>query len=56
MWDQGLDPGSKVWYLLNDIMCDKLSTAVTTERVYPDKFEKDFDSLVIFLTQCLHKR
>ena len=48
--DQGLNPGSKVRYLLNDIRCDKLSIAVTTVRVHPDKYDKDFDAVVTFLT------
>ena len=34
---QGLDPGSKVKYLLNGIRCNKLSTAVATVRVHPEK-------------------
>ena len=38
---QGSNPGSKVQYLLNDIRCDKLSTAVAAVRVHPDKYEKD---------------
>ena len=42
---QGLD------YLLNGIRCDKLSTAVATVRVHPDKYEKDFDAVVAFLTK-----
>ena len=29
---EGLDPGLKVWYLLNGIRCDKLSTATATVR------------------------
>ena len=48
---QGLDPGSKVHYLLNGIRCNKLSTAVTVVRLYPDKYQKDFDTVVAFLTQ-----
>ena len=48
---QGLDPGLKVWYLLNGIRCDKLSTEVTTVRAHPDKYKKDFDTVVTFLTQ-----
>ena len=40
---QGLDPESKVRYLLNGIRCDKLSTAVATVRAHPNKYEKDFD-------------
>ena len=48
---QCLDPGSKVRYLLNGIRCDKLSTAVAAVRAHPDKYEKDFDTVVVFLTQ-----
>ena len=53
---QGFDPGSKFWYLLNGIRCDRLSTAVTIVRVHPDKYEKDFDTVVAFLTQYINKR
>ena len=52
---QGLDPGSKVRYLLNGIRCDKLSTAAATVSVHPDKYEKDFDTVVTFLTQRKHQ-
>ena len=51
---QGLDPGSKAQYLLNGIRCNKLSTAVA--RVHPDKYEKDFDTVVAILTQYIDKR
>ena len=47
---QGLDTGSKVIYLLNSIRYEKLSTAVATVRAHPDKYEKDFDAVVAFLT------
>ena len=47
---QGLDPGLKVRYLLNDIRCDKLSTAVVTVRAHPDMYEKNFNTVVTFLT------
>ena len=53
---QGLDPGLKVQYLLNGIMSDKLSTAVTTVRAHPDKCEKYFNALVTFLNQYIDKR
>ena len=53
---QGLDLGSKIRYLLNGIRCDKLSTAVTSVRVHPDKYEKDFDAIVTFPTQYINKR
>ena len=53
---QGLDPGSKVGYLLNGIRYDKLSIAVNAVRAYPDKCKKDFDAVVTFLTQYIDKR
>ena len=53
---QGLDPGLKVPYLLKGIRCDKLSTAITTVRAHPDKYEKDFHMVVTFLTQNINKR
>ena len=53
---QGLDPGSKVQYLLNGIRCNKLSTAVATVRAHPDKYEKDFDAIATFFTQYIDKR
>ena len=53
---QGLDPGLEVLYLLNGIRCDKLSIAVGSERMHPDKYEKDFDAVAAFLTQHIHKR
>ena len=52
---QGLYPGSKVQYLLNDIRCDKLSTVVTIVRTHLGK-EKDFNAVVVFLTQYIEKR
>ena len=52
---QGLDPGSKVRYLLNDTRCDKLFTAVTTVRLHPAKYEKDVDAVVAFLIQYIDK-
>ena len=53
---QGLDPGSEVRYLLNGIRCDKLSTALTTVRVHPDNYKKNFYAVVAFLTQYSDKR
>ena len=53
---QGLDPGSKVRYLLNSFRCNKLSPAVSTVRVHLDKYKKDIDKVVAFLTQCINKR
>ena len=52
---QRLDPGSKVRYLLNGIWCDRLSTAVTTVKAHPDKYMKDFDKAVAFITQDINK-
>ena len=48
---QELNPGSKVTYLLNCIRCDKMSTAVATVKAHPDKYEKEFDTVVTFLSQ-----
>ena len=53
---QGLDSGSKVPYLLNGIRYDKLSTAVAAIRVQPDKYKKDFNTLVTFLSQGIDKK
>ena len=53
---QGLDPGLKVQYLMNDIRCDKLSTAVDAVRAHPDRYEKDFDAVVAFLSQYIDKK
>ena len=53
---QGLDSGSKAWYLLSGTMCDKLSTAVAAARANPDKYKKDFDSVFAFLNQNIDKR
>ena len=53
---QGLNPGSKVWSLLNGIRCDMLSTAVATVRLYQDKYKKDFNAVIAFLTQYIDKR
>ena len=52
---QGLDPGSKVQCLLNSMRCGKLSTAVAAVRAHTDKYEKDFDAVVTFLTQYIDK-
>ena len=53
---QGLDTGSKVRYLLNGIRCDKLSIVVVVVRVHPDKYEKDSDAVVTFITQYINER
>ena len=43
-------------YLLNCIRCDRLSTAVAAGRAHPDRYEKDFDAVVAFLTQYIDKK
>ena len=48
---QGPDSGSKVQHMLNGILCDNLSTVVAAVRAHPDKYEKDFDAVVTFLSQ-----
>ena len=53
---EGIDLGSKVKCLLNGIRCDKLSEAVSTVRVHPDKCKKDFDAVITFLTQYINKQ
>ena len=41
---------------MNGIRCDKLSIAVTTDKAHQDKYKKDFDAIVAFLTQYIDKR
>ena len=53
---QGLNTGLKVRYLLNSIRYDKLSTAVIAVRAHPEKYKRDFDALVTFITQYINKR
>ena len=53
---QGLDPVLKVGYLLNGIRCNKLSTAVATVRAHPDRYKKDFDAVVAFLSKNIDKK
>ena len=53
---QGLDPGSKVQYLLNGIRCNKLSTAVATVRAHPEKYEKNFNAVIAFFNQYIEKK
>ena len=53
---QGIYPGSNVWYLLNGIRCDKLSTAVATVRAHSYKNKKNFDAVVASPTQYIDKR
>ena len=52
----GRNPGSKVRYLLNGIRCEKLSKVVATVRAHPDKYKKDFETVIFFLTQYIDKR
>ena len=33
-----------------------MSTAVTKERAHPDKYKKDFDAVIVFLTKYINKR
>ena len=53
---QDFDPGLNIQYLLNGMKCDKLSKVVATVRAHPDKYKKDFDTLVAFLSQYIDKR
>ena len=41
---------------LNGIRCVKFSTAVTTLRAHPDRYEKDFDAVIAILAQYINKR
>ena len=36
--------------------CDKFLTKITTLKAYPDKYEKDFNAVVTYLTQYINKR
>ena len=49
---KGLDPGTKVCYLLNGIRHDKLFTAVVTVKAHPKKI-LDFNA-VVFLSHTVH--
>ena len=33
-----------------------MSTAVATVRAHPDKYQKDFNTVVNFLTQCIYNK
>ena len=46
----------QVLFLLNGIRHGKLSTAVAAVKAHPDKFEKNFDAVIAFLTQHIDKR
>ena len=52
---QGLDPGTKVCNLINGIKCDKISIAIFAVKAYPDKYEKNFDAVVAYLSQYVEK-
>ena len=41
---------------MNGIRCDKLLTVIATVRMHPDKYEKDFDTVVTFLPQYIDKK
>ena len=41
---------------MNGIRCDKLSTAVATVRTHLDRYNKDFDVVVTFLTQYINRK
>ena len=53
---QGLDPGSKVQYLLHSIRCDILPTLVAAVRALPDKYERVFDAVFACFMQYICKR
>ena len=42
--------------MLNGIRYNKLSNAVAAVRVHPDKYEKNFDAVVAFLSQYIEKK
>ena len=41
---------------VNGIRCNKLPTAVTVVRAHPEKYEKEFNTVIAFLTQYIDKR
>ena len=41
---------------MNGISCDRFFTAVAAVREHTDKYEKNFDTVVTFLTQCINKK
>ena len=41
---------------MNGISCGNLFTAATTARVHSDKYEKDNNAVVTFLTQYIERR
>ena len=53
---RGLDPGFKFRYLLNSIRCDKLFTTVAAVRAYPDRYKKDFNAVVAFLSKYIDRK
>ena len=48
--------GSKVRYLLNVIRCEGLFTAVIAVRAHPDRYEKDVDAVIAFLSQYIDRK
>ena len=46
----------KSQYIFYSIRCDKLSIADAAVRAHPDKYKKDFDAVVTFLTQYKDKK
>ena len=45
----------KVHHSLNGIGCDKMSTAVTAVKTHPNRYEKDFDIVVVYLLEYEEK-
>ena len=43
--------GMKVW-----IRCDRISSVVASYRSHTDKYEKNCDSVVVYLLQCVGKQ
>ena len=42
--------------MLNGISCDRLSTAVPAVRAHPDRYKKDFDAVIAFITQYISRK
>ena len=40
----------KVHHLLNGIMCDKISAAISSVKTHPKRYKKDFDAVVACLS------
>ena len=58
LWNMGTKARVRIknCYLLNSIRCDKLSMADAAVREHQEKYEKDFDVVVILLTHDIDKR